>query len=208
MLQRKIVPKNIIIPMRQDRISHLHAQPREKELRRRAFETVKMATTERFFTDDDLDCSFSFLQVWHSDTLLLSSRAYTDQKTISAVISPDSESDYLLEELDSTRSYVFLDRLVIDAENTSFQFNRPLVFRRFYDQVISKFKQHDIILMARSEPNERLLTKYIRLGFHVIGKKTHHNIPHYIIILKHKERFNTLKQSTLTYFYLRFKNLF
>lgn len=207
MFQRKISTNIVEIPPLGSRKAELHFLPKEKELRREAFESVDMLKTESFFTDNDLKCPFSFLLVRDSasDSLLLSSRAYTDQSTIQTVISPVIDSDYLLMTLAPTKNYVFLDRLVTSAFHPQFLANRSSIFRHFYTMVLQRFQRHDIILMARSEPNERLLTKYIRLGFHIVGKKTHNGVLHYIIHLDHVERFKVLKMATWTYIFLRFK---
>lgn len=173
----------------------------ERFLRKVAFEEVNMARPEIFYTDEDLDAAFDFIVVTGrtSKTPLLSSRSYTDHSLIRRQLNGHEPGDYLTLSLLQDEHYVLLDRLSGNLKHALFVKIRQRIFMNYYIHVLKSYPKHHIILMARSSPDERLLTKYIRLGFHVIGKQKHNQTDHWILLLPLKERTWGLAQCAKQY---------
>lgn len=173
----------------------------ERFLRKTAFEQVSMSRPETFYTDEDLDAPFDFIVVRDrkSKTPLLSSRSYTDHSLILKQLSGHEPGNYLELSLVSSENYVLLDRLSANAANPFFAKMRRNIFINYYIRVLKSYPEHHIILMARSSNDERLLTKYLRLGFHVIGKQKHNQVDHWILILSARNRTQVLAQSAKQY---------
>lgn len=173
----------------------------ERALRKTAFETVPMMKSEFFYSDADLDGSFDLIVVREKTTKtpLLSSRSYTDQSLILKQLQAHEPSDYLNLSLLPNEQYVFLDRLSSNSNHSFFIKMRQRVFMNYYIYVLKSYPNHNIILMARSSPDERLLTKYLRLGFHVVGKQKHNQTDHWILLLSGKNSTKGLSQSTVQF---------
>lgn len=173
----------------------------ERFLRKIAFEEVNMARPEIFYTDEDLNSAFDFIVVRDrtSKTPLLSSRSYTDHSVIRKQLNGHDPGDYLTLSLLPDEHYVLLDRLSGNLKHSAFVKNRKRIFMSYYIHVLKSYPKNHIILMARSSPDERLLTKYIRLGFHVIGKQKHNQIAHWILLLPAKGRTRGLAQCAKQY---------
>lgn len=173
----------------------------ERYLRKTAFAEVQMIRAEDFYTDQDMRASFDFIVVRDRKTKipLLSSRSYTDQGLISKQLQSHETTDYLTLSLVPNEQYVFLDRLSGHSVHPLFINMRQRIFMNYYQCVLNSYPKHHIILMARSSPDERLLTKYLRLGFHVVGKQKHLQVDHWIVILPEKNRTRGLAQSAKQY---------
>ncbi|MDF3027168.1 MAG: hypothetical protein K0S23_1475 [Fluviicola sp.] len=173
----------------------------ERHLRKTAYAEVQMIRTEAFYTDEDMGAAFDFIVVRDrkTKTPLLSSRSYTDQRLISKQLQPHETTDYLTLSLVPDEPYVFLDRLSGNSAHPLFTNMRQRIFMNYYLRVLNSYPKHHIILMARSSLDERLLTKYLRLGFHVVGKQKHHQADHWIVILPAKSRTQGLAQSAKQY---------
>ncbi|AEA42504.1 hypothetical protein [Fluviicola taffensis] len=173
----------------------------ERSLRKTAFSEVNMPLTESFYTDEDLDNSFDFIIVRDrkTKTPLLSSRSYTNQTLIHKQLQAHETTDYLTLSLDSDEKYVLLDRLSAHSKHSLFSKSRKKIFINYYIHVLNFYPKHHLILMARSEPDERLLTKYLRLGFQIVGKQKHNQVDHWIVLLPGKNPTQSLAQSTKQY---------
>jgi hypothetical protein len=173
----------------------------ERRLRKTAFAEVQLFRTEAFYTDEDMEAAFDFIVVRDrkTKTPLLSSRSYTDQKLINKQLQAHETTDYLTLSLVPNEQYVLLDRLAGNSAHPLFTNMRQRIFMNYYLHVLNSYPKHHIILMARSSPDERLLTKYLRLGFHVIGKQKHLQVDHWIVILPTKNRTRVLAQGAKQY---------
>lgn len=173
----------------------------ERLLRKTAFAEVHITRTEAFYTDEDLDAPFDFIVVRDrkTKTPLLSSRSYTNQQLISKQLQAHETTDYLTLSLAPDENYVLLDRLSGNSSHPLFTGMRERIFMNYYLRVLSNYPKHHIILMARSSPDERLLTKYLRLGFHVVGKQKHNQADHWIVLLPANNRTHGLAQSAKQY---------
>lgn len=177
----------------------------ERSLRKTAFELVNMHRPKSFYTDEDMDAPFDFMVVSdrRSKTPLLSSRSYTDHALIRKQLDAHQPGDYLDFSLLSNENYVLLDRLASNSASEIFAGMRQRIFMNYYIRVLKSYPKHHIILMARSGPDERLLTKYLRLGFHVIGKQKHNEVDHWILVLGAKNRTRGLAQSAKQYIFFK-----
>ncbi len=173
----------------------------ERLLRKTAFENVSMHRSQAFYTDEDMEAPFDFIVVKDrkSKTPLLSSRSYTNQSVIRKQLHAHDPEDYLTIVLDPDENYVLLDRLSGNLAHPLFLKMRERIFMNYYIRVLKAYPKHHIILMARSSKDERLLTKYLRLGFHVIGKQKHNQVDHWILILSAGNRTQVLAQSAKQY---------
>ena len=173
----------------------------ERSLRKSAFAEVNMQRTPTFYTDEDLDEAFSFIVMLNrkTKTPLLSSRSYTHQALIRQQLAPHESSDYLTLHLLPNENYVFLDRLSGNSNDPIYTKRRQRIFMNYYIQILNQYPDHHIILMARSSPDERLLTKYLRLGFHVVGKQKHNQVDHWVLLLTKQNRLHPLSQNVKQY---------
>lgn len=173
----------------------------ERSLRKAAFSEVNMIRTPAFYTDEDMNNSFDFIVALDrkTKTPLLSSRSYTDQSLIRKQLQATETTDYLTLSFVPNEKYVLLDRLSGNLSHPLFIKMRQKVFMIYYIHVLKFYPKHHIILMARSSPDERLVTKYLRLGFHVVGKQKHNQVDHWIVLLPEKSRTQGLAQSTKQY---------
>ncbi|WP_294678161.1 hypothetical protein [uncultured Fluviicola sp.] len=174
----------------------------ERLLRKTAFENVSMHRSQAFYTDEDMEAPFDFIVVTDrkSKTPLLSSRSYTNQSVIRKQLHAHDPEDYLTLVLDPDEDYVLLDRLSGNLAHPLFLKMRERIFMNYYIRVLKAYPKHHIILMARSSPDERLLTKYLRLGFHIVGKQKHNGVTHWIVLLPGKKSTKALSQSAKQYF--------
>ncbi|MGV3609479.1 MAG: hypothetical protein ACO1N0_00925 [Fluviicola sp.] len=173
----------------------------ERFLRKTAFENVRMNHSKAFYTDEDMDVPFDFIVVKDrkSKIPLLSSRSYTDPSFIRKQLHAHDPEDYLTLLLDPNENYVLLDRLSGNLAHPLFMKMRERIFMNYYIGVLKAYPKHHIILMARSSPDERLLTKYLRLGFHIVGKQKHNGVPHWIVLISGKKPTKGLSQSAKQY---------
>jgi hypothetical protein len=173
----------------------------ERSLRKWAFSDVNMVITEGFYTDEDLSGAFDFIVVSDrkTKTPLLSSRSYTDQPLIRKQLQTHESTDYLILSLNPNEKYVLLDRLSAHSKHPLFSKSRKKIFINYYIHVLNFYPKHHLILMARSEPDERLLTKYLRLGFQIVGKQKHNQVDHWIVLLPGKNPTQSLAQSAKQY---------
>lgn len=173
----------------------------ERLLRKTAFENVCMNRSKAFYTDEDMDVPFDFIVVKDrkSKIPLLSSRSYTDQSFIRKQLHAHDAEDYLTLVLDPNENYVLLDRLSGNLAHPLFIKMRERIFMNYYIGVLKAYPKHHIILMARSSPDERLLTKYLRLGFHIVGKQKHNGIAHWIVLISGNKSTKGLSQSAKQY---------
>jgi hypothetical protein len=61
--------------------------------------------------------------------------------------------------------------------------------------------------MARREKYEKLLTKYIRLGLHVIGSTKHKGKEHWILLGDLSKKYSKVKMPPIAYIILLVKSL-
>jgi hypothetical protein len=135
--------------------------------------------------------------VYHktSNTPLLSARHYFDKSVIAKYLKGDNglegELSYHGEKfnLDSyPNGKVFLaDRLSGNITSSVYRKYRNTIFSLYYSEIVNNNKNCMLLLMVRKETQDKQLTKYINLGFSIIGSKLHKGREHSIILrdLKH-----------------------
>lgn len=163
--------------------SNSEALEMEAFLRKEAFQSVKMIKSEQFYSDEDMSEPYQITVVYHrkTKTPLLSSRGIFDRKKIIRTIEgerkfePEDELEIYNQEI------CLFDRLAGNSENPLYRKHRDLVFAKFYAEIVRLHGKKNIFLMARSEPQEKLLTKYIRIGFNPVRQTEHNGKTHWVV---------------------------
>lgn len=164
----------------------------EDFLRRLAYKDTTIKTGEAFFNDSDMKLDYYLIIVYNKklNIPLLSARYYFDRKLITKTISIESnkniKQNYLNKEFDLNsfnEGELFLaDRLSGNVHNTIYRQHRDYIVSSLYSEIFSNNKGSSFMLMARKEKNDKLQKKYLNLGFHIIGLKTHNEKGHWIMI--------------------------
>lgn len=161
---------------------------KEKKLRKEAFKNVEMNMDESFFTDDDLKSEYFITTVFDSKTkeVLLVSRHYFNKKMIVKNLSFNrtSECEWLDLDINNFKEgELFLaDRLAGNETHPIYQKHRQYIFNVYYSKFITLYSNCKLVLFARSQLKENLLSKYIRIGFNLIGCIEHNERKHWIVI--------------------------
>jgi hypothetical protein len=98
------------------------------------------------------------------------------------------------------------DRLSGNTASKAYRRHHDYIFLLFYKEILRKNKSCKFILMARKEPQEKLLTKYLRLGLDVVGSNIHKGKAHWILLGDLKKIKRRLKKVLLGSFYLLVKS--
>lgn len=159
----------------------------EAYLRKLAYKTTTIKTDASFFDDSDMVSDYFLIVVFETKTKtpLLSARYYYHRETISNALKGEmqlekpqinfSTDDYANNEL-------FLsDRLSGNISNSSYRCYRDFIFLLFYSEILNHNRHNNLLLMARSELKEKLVAKYLRLGFEKIGFTHHKGKKHWIV---------------------------
>ncbi len=163
--------------------SHSGILEMETFLREEAFQNVKMIKSEQFYSDEDMSEPYQITVIYHrrTKTPLLSSRGIFDRKKIIQTIEGEGKFEPE-EELEIHNQEICLfDRLAGNVENPLYRKHRDLVFAKFYAEIVRLHGKKTIFLMARSEPREKLLTKYIRIGFNPVRQTEHNGKTHWVV---------------------------
>ncbi|MEO6902056.1 MAG: hypothetical protein ABI315_02780 [Bacteroidia bacterium] len=177
----------------------------EAFLRRSAYKNTSIKTDESFFNDTDMTSDYYLVIVYHkkSNIPLLSARYYFDKRLIYKYLKgdygqPDSEKSIDLKQYQNGE--VFLaDRLSGNITNYIYTKHRNYIFSLFYSEVLNRNQNCHLILMARSEQQEKLLTKYLRIGFNIIGSTMHYGKKHWVVICDLNKSYSFRKKSMISY---------
>jgi hypothetical protein len=164
----------------------------ESFLRRTAYKNTTIKTNEFFFDDSDMKSEYSLVVVYDkiSNTPLLSARHYFDKNIISKYLRGDNEQDVELSYLGEKFNLdlyndgkVFLaDRLSGNISSSIYRNYRSNIFSLYYSEIINNNKNCKLLLMVRKEKYDKQLSKYLKMGFVVIGSILHKGKEHTIIL--------------------------
>jgi hypothetical protein len=187
----------------------------ESGLRRFAYKNTAIKTDGSFFDDTDMKSDYYLVVVYDKRTTipLLTARYYFEKSLIDKSIKGEENNDNgennLTKNINWKNGKVFLaDRLSGNISSSVYRKYRNYIFSLFYSEIINYNKNCHLILMARSEPHEKLLTKYLRLGFNIIGSTIHKGKKHWIVIADLKKAYSSLRASNKLHAFLFFRRLF
>lgn len=179
----------------------------EAFLRKNAYQKTTINVDNSFFDDSDLENKHYFLVlVYHikTNTPLLSCRYYFDKSAILKAISGDENKNETDVNFDKSDNLVFLaDRLSGNTNDSVYKKRREIIFAFFYNEILKNNNNKTLLLMARSDDKEKLLTKYLRLGFNVIGNTKHKGIKHWIVSSELNESYSFLKRNINLFLFLK-----
>ena len=164
----------------------------EAFLRKTAYRNTPIQTEEAFFDDSDLPSAYFLVVVYDkiSQTPLLSSRYYFDKTVIAKSLQGESQegSDYpAYSELVNPDHYatdkLFLaDRFSGNIHHPIYRKHRSDIHAAFYTEIQKNNEDCTLILMARKEKHDKLLKKYLSLGFRIVGTIVHKTRVHWVVI--------------------------
>ncbi len=164
----------------------------ETFLRRSAYKNTSIKTGESFFDDSDMKSEYYLVVVYDQNLNmpLLSARYFFDKTLIEKSLKGDDNINHLQTDLsgklnlnDFKEGEIFLaDRLSGNVYNSTYRQNRNYIFSLFYAEILTYNKNRSLILMARKEKHDKLLKKYLRLNFNIIGSIIHKGKEHWIIL--------------------------
>jgi hypothetical protein len=160
----------------------------ETFLRRTAYKHTTIKTDESFFDDSDMKSVYFLVVVYDraSNTPLLSSRYYFEKSLIAKFLK--GENNFEIEpskfNLDSySDGKIFLaDRLSGNINNSIYRKYRSNVFSLYYSEIATNNKNRTLVLMVRKEKRDKQLSKYLDMGFTLIGSTLHKGKEHSIIL--------------------------
>ena len=164
----------------------------EAFLRRTAYKNTTIKTGESFFDDSDMKSEYYLVVVYDkiSNTPLLSARHYFDKSVVAKYLKGDNDIEVELSylgakfNLDSyTNGKVFLaDRLSGNINSSIYRKYRHNIFSLYYSEIANNNKNCTLLLMVRKEKHDKQLSKYLNLGFNIIGSTLHKGREHSIIL--------------------------
>lgn len=164
----------------------------EAFLRRAAYKNTTIKTDESFFDDSDMKSKYYLVVVYDktSGTPLLSARYYFDKALISKFLRGDNDKEgelsYLGEKfnLDSfPDGNIFLaDRLSGNISSSIYRQYRNRIFSFFYSEIVKTNINGFLLLMVRKEKQNKQLSRYLKLGFVLMGSTIHKGKEHSIIL--------------------------
>jgi hypothetical protein len=130
-----------------------------------------------------------------SMTPLLSARHYFDKTVISKYIKGNSDQKNELSFLDkkfTLENYpdgsVFLaDRLSGNINSIIYRNYRNIIFLKYYSEILNNNRNCTILLMVRKEKGDKQLSKYLHLGFVILGSALHNGKEHHVILRNLKD---------------------
>jgi len=121
-----------------------------------------------------------------SGTPLLSARHYFDKSLISKFLKGDNnlEIEHSKFHLDNyPNGKVFLaDRLSGNICSSIYRKYRADIFSLYYSEIVNSNKNCTLLLMVRKEKRDKQLSKYLSIGFTIIGSTLHKGKEHSIIL--------------------------
>lgn len=175
----------------------------ERMLRKTAYAHVEMEKSDSFYDDSDLHLPFQFTVVYHSkkNIPILSSRNITDDHFLQSML---NENSLALPDFEHGNQ-ILCDRLSGNLSHPLFRKYRNVSFAFYYAEIYKRYQQKTMFLMARSESSERLLSKYIRVGFYLIGEKLHNGKKHWILRQDVRQLYPKLREQALLFFLVQLK---
>lgn len=165
---------------------------KESFLRRKAYKNTTINTGESFFDDSDLNSEYYLVVVYDrtTDTALLSFRYFFDKTLISKCLRGDNNEDIKpaipgknFNPEDYPDRNVFLaDRLSGNTNSLLYRRHRSKIFALVYSEIEKKRTDCVVLLMVRKAKRDRQLSKYLNMGFVLIGSTLHKGREHSIIL--------------------------
>jgi hypothetical protein len=169
----------------------------EETLRKTAYKNTTIHTDKSFFDDSDMKLEYYLVVVYDkkSMTPLLSARHYFDKTVISKYIKGNSDQKNELSFLDkkfTLENYpdgsVFLaDRLSGNINSIIYRNYRNIIFLKYYSEILNNNRNCTILLMVRKEKGDKQLSKYLHLGFVILGSALHNGKEHHVILRNLKD---------------------
>lgn len=161
---------------------------KEAFLRQNAYKNSTLKTDESFFDDSDMKSEYSLVVVYDkvSGTPLLSARHYFDKSLIAKFLKGDNdlEIEHSKFNLDNyPNGKVFLaDRLSGNISSSIYRKYRNNIFSMYYSEIVNNNRNCTLLLMVRKEKRDKQLSKYLSIGFTIIGSTLHKGKEHSIIL--------------------------
>lgn len=197
------------------KIENIELLKMEADLRRLAYKEVDMNLKDCFYDDSDMTSNYFLVIIFckKTKTPLLSARYFFDIERINRNLKIQGKSlcevndKFKFDQFEEGKLFLS-DRLSGNINNEIYQRKRNFLFALFYSEILRVNKSKSLILFARSEANERLLTKYIRIGFHIIGKTNHHNKVHWILLSDLSKSYGFKWKLVQSFFQLRLLQIY
>lgn len=161
---------------------------KEAILRQLAYKNTIIKTDESFFDDSDMKSEYYIVVVYDkvSGTPLLSARYYFDKSLISKFLKGDNdlEIERLKFNLDNyADGKIFLaDRLSGNISSSIYRKHRADILSLYYSEIVNNNRNCTLLLMVRKEKRDKQLSKYLKMGFTIIGSTLHKGKEHSIIL--------------------------
>lgn len=161
---------------------------KEAFLRRLAYKNTTIKTDDSFFDDSDMKSEYYLVVAYDkiSGTPLLSARHYFDKSLIAKFLRGDNNPEINLStfNLDSyPDGKIFLaDRLSGHISSSIYRKHRAGIFSLYYSEIVNNNKNCTLLLMVRKEKRDKQLSKYLNMGFTLIGSVLHKGKEHSIIL--------------------------
>lgn len=110
----------------------------------------------------------------------------------------------VLSEVDKN-NICFVDRLAGDKKNDVFRKYRNYIFSQIYVKLVSENKDKLFLTTARSDRYEKLLTKYLRIGFSVMGNIDHDDEKYWILLGGAQKNYLYFRKTALFNSFLAFR---
>jgi hypothetical protein len=160
----------------------------EFHLRRMAYRNTSIHTGEDFFDDSDMQQPYSLIVVHEEQTgtALLTARYYERTQPIVGVL--DTEQ---------LKAYFLVDRMSANIWSPHYRRFRNRAHVLFYMELLRHNRGRKILSMARKEPGDKLLHKYLGIGLEVIGTTVHQGKEHWVLTGEVEEYFRRSKHKDL-----------
>ncbi|PBQ34661.1 hypothetical protein CNR22_23755 [Sphingobacteriaceae bacterium] len=180
----------------------------EKNLRAVAYKKTSIKTGPDFFDDSDMQSDYYLVIVYDkkTNTPLLTARYYFEKEAILKCLQGDENGTLALNPYLYNENELFLsDRLSGNTSSKIYRRYRNYIFLLFYKEIIRRNNCCKFILMARKQPQEKLLSKYLRLGLDVKGSNVHKGKAHWILLGDLKKIKRSFTQTLFSTLYLLVK---
>lgn len=158
-------------------------------LRKKAYSKTQLSLGESFFTDEDMSKEYYLIVVFEksSNTPLLSMRYFYNKSVIKQLLMGDSNG--IIEEnqigkclnLLKQNDVFLIDRMSANTESKTYRKHRNYINLAILRELMYRTPGQKFFAMARSIPSEKLLIKYIRMGFSIGGSITHNKVKHWVL---------------------------
>lgn len=173
-----------------------------------AYKKTVIQTGPAFFDDSDMLSDYYLVVVYDekNNSPLLTARYYFNKDVIFKCLQGDDKGSPSINPYVYNENQLFLsDRLSGNTSSKTYRKHRDYIFLLFYKELLKRNKSSKFILMARKAPQEKLLTKYLRLGVDVVGSNTHKGKAHWILLGDLKKIKRGFRKSLFLSLYLLIK---